>query len=196
MATEELTLVVNDTELDTALMRINMATVAKKKVIREAGGQKGITGIHALAQKLPAITRAQRLIITQIPMTREALAMIYRLKMLTGAGLFVGALGLAVYLVRWIQRMQQEMLRERGEYENLIAEGLELTHREWTVLTDLQRGYATWNEQFQAAIREEGFTSAVIGVVTDWFLSLTTTERGELLGELPVERTPGQDDVQ
>jgi len=55
MATEELTLVVNDTELEVALMRLNLATTARKRVLQQAGGITGIRDIRSLARQIPTI---------------------------------------------------------------------------------------------------------------------------------------------
>jgi len=80
---------------------------------------------------IPSVTRAQRLIITQIPGMREALMLAYRLRMISAAGAPV-ALGVGlVYLMQIIQRMQQDIDRNSEQYEVLIREGLGLTHKEY-----------------------------------------------------------------
>lgn len=185
MATEELTLVVNDTELEVALMRLNLATTARKRVLQQAGGITGIRDIRSLARQIPTITRAQRLVITQIPMTREALTLIYRLKMLAGAGAPLTAAVIGIYLAKWYERWQADLERERGNYETMIRKGQDLTHMEYLALEAAQVGYATAFDEFKAKWDAGEYLDAI----ADYVIAQLPSRLPTYLGRIPYDPT-------
>ena len=168
---EELQVIVYDEELVDAIGRIDSARrlspiVSKTK--GEAVVLKGIVesrSIKEFIRDIPRISRAQRLLATQIPGMREALTGTYRAKMLAGADPMLAIAVISLYVVQQIKQMWETIKQERISYENMLQAGLDLNYSELKALTDLQTGYATWWDQFMTAVETEGFANAVKDIV-------------------------------
>lgn len=111
--------------------------------------------------KLDTNTRA---ILTQLPGLREANMLAMRVKSMSTAmeaqGL-MGALGpaaAALLLIQVVltmldrlQRMQDQIIRDRGAHETMVRDGLDLTHEEWEMLSREQTGWVT---DWEAAVEK------------------------------------------
>ena len=164
---ETLQIVVYDEELVDAIGKIDSARRISPVVSSAAGEAAALkkvvesSGVRDFIKNLPTITRAQRLLLTQVPYAREALTMTYRGKMLAGADPMLAIAVISIYMVQQVKQMWETIKQERISYENMLSEGLSATHSEILALSDLQTGYATWWDQFQTAIETEGFINAV-----------------------------------
>ena len=130
MAEEVIHVTVIDPSVDDTLFKLNRARDMSRNLRQYTlFGEPMSSG--KLLDLIPSVTRAQRLIITQIPGMREALMLAYRLRMISAATAPV-ALGVGlVYLMQIIQRMQQDVDRNREGYERIIQEGLGISHKEY-----------------------------------------------------------------
>jgi len=164
---EELRVIVYDDELVDAIGKITDArrlspALSKAKgeavILKEVAESRTIKEFIA---NIPRIGRAQRLLLTQVPLAREALAGTYRAKMLAGTDPVLAIAVISVYVVQQIKQMWETIKQERISYENMLQEGLDVTYSELKALTDLQTGYATWWNQFQSAVETDGFKNAV-----------------------------------
>lgn len=234
MATEELTLVINDAQLSLALSKINTIKSAQTRTTTQA---KGLTSLINKARKdaraagislddLPTINRDLRLIggmlagpgfrglstlffqtrrgVRAQQLAREAEA-IEALspelaKQLRGAAL-LGRVALVLFAVNAvikisekIEKIQQEIIRERGEYESMVRAGLDLTHAEWDMLSREQVGFATaWD-----AFVEKSKTD-VLGALDEWIrakmVEMTVTPPGYDPAAMPPGWVYEEDDL-
>lgn len=159
MAAEEVIHVtIIDPSVDDTLFKLNRARdMARTMRQYTLFGEPLSSG--KLLDIIPSVTRAQRLIITQIPYMREALMLAYRGRMITAAGKPVAAGVILIYLMRYLQQMQEQINRSREQYETLVRAGLGLTHKEYAELSkerDLQQqiGFATLFDQY--FVEQEG----------------------------------------
>ena len=130
MAEEVINITVIDPSVDDVIFKLNKARDMSRSMRQMTlFGEPLSSG--KLLDIIPSVTRAQRLIITQIPGMREALMLAYRGRMMLQAGAPVAAGVAVIYLMRYIQQMQQDIDRNREQYEVLIREGLGLTHKEY-----------------------------------------------------------------
>lgn len=168
---EELRLIVYDDELRDAIGKIMDArrlspaiskTAGQAVVLKEVAESRTIKEFIA---NIPRISRAQRLLLTQLPGAREALTATYRGKMLAGADPMLAIMVISIYVVQQIKQMWETIKQERISYENMLQEGLDVTYSELKRLTELQTGYATWWDQFQSAVETEGFINAIRDIV-------------------------------
>lgn len=60
-----------------------------------------------------------------------------------------------------IQSEMNRLTRERGTYETLLLNELNITRKELQEISIKQRGYATWADQLSAQIGEEGLLDAI-----------------------------------
>jgi len=201
MAEETLRVVIDDAELDIALAKLRSAELLSNKA---ATGVKAATtlkktvessGVREFILNLPTINRAQRLLVTQLPMMREALQLTFRGKLLAAADPITMVLVLGVYLKQALDRMEKDIKRENIRLEDMIREGLNVTHREFEDLSTEQIGYATWWDQFKDTMDEEGFVKAVTDIIIAWAYGAVTVEGGGFMRG--ADRTiPGFEEVQ
>lgn len=187
MAGEEtLHVIVYDEALVDAIGKLDSARrlspiISKTK--GEAVVLKGIVesrSIKEFIRDIPRISRASRLLLTQVPGAREALTATYRGKMLAGADPAIAVAVISLYVVQQIKQMWETIKQERISYENMLQAGLDLNYTELSRLTKLQTGYATWWDQFQTAVETEGFINAVRDIVIGAFPSLLQREVGDI----------------
>ena len=191
---EELRIIVYDDELVDAIGKITDArrlspALSKAKgeavILKEVAESRTIKDFIA---NIPRISRAQRLLLTQIPGAREALAGTYRGKMLAGVDPVLAIAVISIYVVQQIKQMWETIKQERISYENMLQEGLDVTYSELKRFTELQTGYATWWDQFLAAVETEGFIAAIKDIILDVLPALIQREyggRGAGLGPEP-----------
>ncbi len=121
MTVERIVIDVDDTELDFAIAHANKALYGSTQAttsVKTLGSLWGTTKDEL--KDIPTIDREARLIITKIPLMRDALGMFYRFKMLAGGSLELGALILIIYALQTILSMQREAEKKAKEYESLI----------------------------------------------------------------------------
>ena len=201
MAEETLRVIIDDADLDMALAKLRSAELLSGKIKIAADSGKKLkdtvesSGVREFILNLPTINRAQRLLVTQVPLMREALQLTFRGKLLAAADPLTMVLVLGVYLKQALDRMEKDIKRENIRLENMIREGLNVTHREFEELTTEQTGYATWWDQFEAARDEEGFVNAVTDIIIAWAYGAVTVEGGGFMRG--ADRTiPGFEEVQ
>ena len=171
MAEEKIRVVIYDDELTAIMDKLNLIRSNEGKVKKTKESLSAIDkwmaskDIKEFMKNIPRISRAERLAITQIPGAREALAMTYRGKMLAGVNPALIVAVLAIYVAKQIQQMWEDIKRQRIEYEDLLREGLDLTHKEYMTLSKEQAGYATWLDQFQAEVRSQGYLDTIVELV-------------------------------
>jgi len=167
MAEEVINITVIDPSVDDVIFKLNKARDMSRSMRQMTlFGEPLSSG--KLLDIIPSVTRAQRLIITQIPMMREALMLAYRGRMMAAAGAPLATAVAIVYLVRAVQDMQKEIEQERQTYETIIREGLGLTHKEYeeymkTFEAQQQLGFATLFDQY--FVEQEG---TLRGLVNAW----------------------------
>jgi len=167
---EVLPVTVYTDDLNAAIVMVRGARDGSKKAKKEAVDlmqllKKG--EIKDFMKNLPRIGRAERLLATQVPGMREALQYTYRGKMLAGADPILAIAVISIYVTQQIKRMQETIKQERISYENMLQAGLDLNYTELSRLTKIQTGYATWRDQFMAAVEDEGVLNAIKEIVTD-----------------------------
>lgn len=181
MATEELTLVINDAQLNLTLTKINMIKTAQTRTTTQV---KGLSSLITKARKdakaagislddLPTLNRDMRLIMGRFPgfmqasriffqtrravraaqLEREAAALrelAPELAQQLGTAAFIGKIALVVYAVtaviriaEKIEKMQRQIIQQRGAYETMIRDGLDLTHEEWALMDRERVGWVT-----------------------------------------------------
>lgn len=163
MAEEIINITVVDPTVDVTLAKLRAAKTEHRNLKQMTLLGKELKEHKGLLDRLPAITRAQRLAITQIPMTRQALAMSYRLKMLAAATPLVASAAIVVYMIKMaeqMERMQRQMVRDRGRYEDMVRDGMDLTHEEWEMLSREQKGWATEWDAFMEKSKDDWFAAA------------------------------------
>ena len=182
MAEETLRVIIDDADLDMALAKLRSAELLSNKATVGAKAATTLkktvesSGVREFILNLPTINRAQRLLVTQVPLMREALQLTFRGKLLAAADPLTMVLVLGVYLKQALDRMEKDIKRENIRLENMIREGLNVTHREFEELTTEQTGYATWWDQFKDGMDEEGFVKAVTDIIIAWAYGATTVE--------------------
>ena len=171
MAEERIRVVIYDDELTALMERLNTVRSAEPKVKKTKESVDAIDkwmkskDAKEFLKNIPRISRAERLAMTQIPGARMALQQTYRAKMLAGVSPYLVVAVLAIYVTKQIMEMWREIQRQRGEYEDLLRRGLDISHREYQALAAEQRGYATWLDQFQARVESQGFVDAIAEAV-------------------------------
>lgn len=171
MAEERIRVVIYDDELTAIMDKLNLIRSNEGKVKQTKETLSGIDKLMAskdikeFMMNIPRMSRATRLAVTQIPGAREALAMTYRAKMMAAVNPVLIVAILAIYVAKQIQQMWEDIKRQRVEYEDLLREGLDLTHREYMALAKEQTGYATWFDQFQAEVKSQGYVDAIVELV-------------------------------
>jgi len=201
MAEETLRVIIDDADLDMALAKLRSAQLLSNTATTGAKAATTLkktvesSGVREFILNLPTINRAQRLLVTQIPMMREALQLTFRGKLLAAADPVTMVLVLGVYLKQTLDRMEKDIKRENIRLEDMIREGLNVTHREFEELSVEQTGYATWWDQFEDAMEEEGFVKAVTDIIIAWAYGAVTVEGGGFMRG--ADRTiPGFEEVQ
>lgn len=80
----------------------------------------------------------------------------------------VGYAALILYVTKIIydvvKRVKDGIEQERLQYEDFIRKELDLTHREYLELSKEQSGFASWWDQFQYTVSEEGIQETVMQV--------------------------------
>lgn len=162
MAEEVISITVIDPSVDEVLAKLDTARSRVRGIksdLAEVGGLKG------LSKQIPTIRRSQRLIITQIPMMREGLLTLQRLKMIMAVGGPTAAAIVGVYLAKWYERWQKDLERERASYETMIRDGLDISHKEYKQLSAEQIGYATRFDEFMAKWESKEWWDAIADYV-------------------------------
>jgi hypothetical protein len=171
LAEERIRVVIYDDELTAIMDKLNLVRSNEGKVKQTKETLSGIDKLMAsksikeFMQNIPTLGRAYRLPLTQIPGAREALAMTYRAKMMAAVNPVLIVAILAIYVAKQIQQMWEDIKRQHVEYEDLLREGLDLTHREYMALSKEQTGYASWVDQFRVEMESEGFLNAMVELV-------------------------------
>jgi len=146
--TERIYIQVDDTELTALTGKLDKSMTRIKKMDVDTF-------------KLDTSTKA---ILTQLPLLREANMLAMRVKAMSTAmeaqGL-LGALGPAaaallliqvvLTMLNRLQRMQEQIIRDRGAHEDMVRDGLDLTHEEWEMLSREQTGWVT---DWEAAVEK------------------------------------------
>ena len=148
-------------------------------------GQKTRRGLREIIRGLPTLKRSQRLIATQLPMVRQLLMGTYRLKMMAAATTPVAAAIAIIYIVQMIKqldRIQKQMLRDMQSFEDEVRRGLDLTHKEFMALDSDIIGYATLWEQLTTRMDEAETTRESWDAIADFVISK--------IGRLPGDRRP------
>ena len=171
MAEERIRVVIYDDELTAIMEKLNLVRSNEGKVKQTKETLSGIDKLMAskdikeFMMNIPRMSRATRLAVTQIPGAREALAMTYRAKMMAAVNPVLIVAIIAIYVAKQIQQMWEDIKRQRVEYEDLLREGLDLTHREYMALSKEQAGYASWLDQFQAEVKSQGYLDTIVELV-------------------------------
>ena len=115
MAEETLRVIIDYADLDIALAKLRSAELLSGKVGTMGDEARYLKrtiehrDVRQFIRELPTITRAQRLLVTQLPMMREALQLTFRAKLLAGTSTITALLVLAVYLNREITRIKKDI---------------------------------------------------------------------------------------
>jgi len=170
MVEEVINIRIEDAELDAVLLKLGKARTLSRSVGRTRILGEPLSSGRIL-NMLPSVTRAQRLIITQIPLMREALMLTYRARMISEAGGVVATGVIIIYiltLLKQVERIQKQMIRDMESFESEVREGLDLTHREFDELGREIIGFATPWEQLQAELREAKVEGYLEGRWLSW----------------------------
>jgi len=225
MATEELTLVVNDADLQVALMRINMLKTAQKRTTTQTRGLSALitktrkdaraAGINL--DDLPTLNRDMRLAAGMLPGFREFSVLLFQARRgvraqqlmreaeaLKKAGLkpelarrlemgaYVGQLAMVAFAIsalvalsKKVDRIERDIIRARGGYEDMIREGLDLTHEEYLAIEAEQVGYATALDEFKAKWDAGEYLDAI----ADYVIAQIPSRLPTYAGRLPYDPT-------
>jgi hypothetical protein len=141
MTEESILITVDDSQLDAALLKLDLLGTKAAGIIG-AGGRGG----KKLDTKLPGINRELRLILGQIPGLREAMMYYFRIKRLErgmavgGTQFYLTIIATAILLIRELQQHQRRVERQKVDLEMLIRKS-----RGWTQ-DEYERGRAEWEE--------------------------------------------------
>lgn len=212
MAEETIVVLVDDGDVDRAIFKLERAKKSTKTMQTQAiilqsqvnrlqtipllqGTEFEETrrGLKEILKGIPTLTRAQRLIATQVPMMREALMLTYRAKMMAGAMPAVSSIVILIYVLKALkalERIQMQMIREMGSYEEMIRQGLDISHAEYMALDQEVKGYATpWQEFMSKWEAGEYFDAIADFIITK--LRLGSVVRGGYGKTLPAEMQRG-----
>ena len=140
MTEERVIIEIDDSQLDVALIKLDLLGQQATKVIGR--GTK-------LTSALPSINREARLILGQLPGMREAIQLLFRAKRLErglllraagegSMGLYLTLIATAIILIKQIQMHQKRLERAQRDYENRIRRA-----RGWTQ-EEFVRGRRDW----------------------------------------------------
>jgi len=135
MAEERIYIEVDDSALDAAMAKADLALGRTDKTIKETRGKA--TDVDTLwgkiqteAKGLEGISRSQRLILTQMPGMRELLGLYYKFKMIGGGELSLGIIILAIYAIKMLQDLLEEADKRVKEQEDILMKYQHLTRFE------------------------------------------------------------------
>ena len=140
MTEERVIIEIDDSQLDVALIKLDLLGQQATKVIGR--GTK-------LTSALPSINREARLILGQLPGMREAIQLLFRAKRLErglliraagegSMGLYLTLIATAIILIQQIQQHQRRLEQAQRDYENRIRRA-----RGWTQ-EEFIRGRRDW----------------------------------------------------
>jgi len=147
MTEEPIIIVIDDSQLDAAIMKLDVLGSKASDII--GGGGRGGKKLNTV---LPGINRELRLILGQVPGMRDAMRYYFALKRLERAkahmDLGLGAImpaylaiwATAIILIREILRLQRKTEQQKKELEMMIRKSRGWTHEEY------ERGRAEWEE--------------------------------------------------
>ena len=178
--TERIYIQVDDGELDALTSRLDKSMDRLKRVDVDAA-------------KLDARSRA---ILTRLPGLREADRLWREIEAMStvavgpagvvgiGASLFM--LGLALKMIeRRIAQIERGIIRSRGGLEDMVREGLDLTHEEYRALEAEQTGYATAFDEFKA----KWDAGEHLDAIADYVIALIPSRIPTFAGRLPYDPT-------
>lgn len=140
MAEEPIIIEIDDSQLDVALMKLDLLGTKASGIVGAGGGRK------PLDTTLPGINRELRLILGQVPGLRQAMMYYFRIKRLErgmavgGTQFYLTIIATAIVLLRELQQHQRRVERQEVDLEMLIRKSRGWTHDEY------ERGRAQWEE--------------------------------------------------
>lgn len=134
MSEEPIIIEIDDSQLDAALLKMNLLGQTAKKTI---GGRE-----RELASALPRINREMRLILGRLPGMRQAIQLVFRARRLErgillqklGAGstqFYLALIATTIILLQQMQRYRQQIERETKRYELMVRRARGWTHEEF-----------------------------------------------------------------
>lgn len=141
MAEEPIIIEIDDSQLDVALLKLDLLGTKASSIIGGAG-----RGGEKLDTMLPGINRELRLILGQIPGLRQAMMYYFRIKRLErgmavgGTQFYLTIIATAIILIRELQKHQRNLERQKVDLEMLIRKSRGWTHDEY------ERGRSQWEE--------------------------------------------------
>ena len=139
MTEEPIIIEIDDSQLDVALMKLDLLGTKASGIIG-GGGRGG----QKLDTALPGINRELRLILGRIPGMREAMQYYFRLKRLErgmalgGAQFYLTIIATALVLIKELQEQQRRTERRKVELEMMIRK-----YRGWTQ-EEFERNMEAW----------------------------------------------------
>ena len=141
MSEDEIIINIDDTQLDTLLVKMDLLEKSASKTIGR--GAK-------FTSALPAMNRETRVILGRLPGMREAIQLLFRAKRLErglalkalgegGGELYLTLIATAIILIQQIDRHQKRVERTQKEYERLIRRSRGWTQEEYI------RGRREWD---------------------------------------------------
>lgn len=127
MSEEPIIIEIDDSQLDVALLKLDLIGQTAKKTV----------GSKRLDTKLPGINRELRLILGQLPGMREVMQYYFRVKrlergtLLGGVNLYLTLIATTIILLRQMQRYRQQIERETKRYELMVRRARGWTQREF-----------------------------------------------------------------
>lgn len=149
---DEIKVPIDDTEVDIAIAKLQQLISLSTQAFETPSIKKGagmtqqefkelstdLWVINQLKEKdLPSINRELRLILGQIPGMREGISLYFRIKRLARGfelgewQLYLSLLATAVLLIRTIMEYQRRLKLEEKNYERLIREYKDISHKEF-----------------------------------------------------------------
>ena len=150
---------VDDSELDDILSRLNDSMDRKKKIEKEADGLDSRT--MALLNRLPMLREA-RMLTSEV----EAASALSGVSGVLGVGATLLMLGVAVNSIsNRVKQIEENIISSRGNLEDMVREGMDLTHEEYTDLNKDQIGYANEFDEFMSKWNSGEYWDAIADYV-------------------------------
>ena len=172
--TERIYVHVDDAELRELSSRLDTSMTRMKKVDKDTF--KLDTRTKAILTRLPGLREADML-------WREIQSLSTTTAGVEGAAgaLATGSAALMMMIVilsilKRIERLERTLVREAADYENMLREGLELSHKEYMELAPEVRGFATMWEQFEHIVEKQGVLEAWMWRIEGFLKSLVAVE--------------------
>jgi len=181
--TERIYIQVDDRELTALTAKLDSSIVRVRRLNVDAGK------LDARTKALLPILREANMLSRQLEAISKAAEAAVKAPGIAGvAGIGAALAGLVIALKmieRRIKQIEIDIIRSRGGLENMVREGLDLTHEEYLAMEAEQTGYATAFDEFKA----KWDAGEHLDAIADYVIALIPSRIPTYAGRLPYDPT-------